>query len=146
MIKFRSKWTIRAKQMIGSKGHPHQVKSLMSFQDKTPEKGPSPLLPFLPSHIQISFISLMMILLSGGGKGRQRAEGPSSRQHIPLQEDTKQNHLGTVTKSATVEKPWVCINYNSCYVLILKVILDMPGRRGREGEKEQEKNSRRTVQ
>lgn len=136
-----------AKQMIGRKGHAHlQVKSLMSFQVRTPEKGPSPPLSFRPSHIQISFISLMMILLRGGGKGRQRAEGPSARQHIPLQKDTKQNHLGTVTKSVTMEKPWVCINYDSCYVVILNVILDMPGRRRREGEKAQEENSRRTVQ
>lgn len=133
--------------MIGCKEHPHlQVKSLVSSQDRTPEKGPSSLLPFLPSHIQISFTSLLMILLSGGGRGRERAEEPSARQHIPLQEDTKQNHLGTMTKSVTVEKPWVCINYDCCYVLILNVILDMPGRRVREGEKGQEENSGRTVQ
>lgn len=135
-----------AKQMIGCKEHPHlQVKNLVSSQDRTPEKGPSSLLPFLPSHIQIPFTSLLMILLSGPGRGRERAEGPSARQHIPLQ-DTKQSHLGTVTKSGTVEKPWVCINYDCCYVLILNMILDMPGRRVREGEKGQEENSRRTVQ
>lgn len=81
LIRFRSKWIIMAKQMIGSKGHPHQVKSLMCFQDRTPEKGPSPLLPFLPSHIQISFIFLMVIFLSGGVKGRQRAESFCKTTH-----------------------------------------------------------------
>ena len=115
----------------------------MSFQDRTTWMYPSLPVSFLPPHIQISCISLLMlgIPLSGGRKRRERAKGPPAGQHIPWNEGAKQNHIDTVTKSTTVGKSSPCTYYDSCYRSILHLILDMSRWGMKEGKKGQEEVS-----